>query len=139
MKTLFTRSILALPALLLFGPWAIAQTPSYPTSTGNTGDSAVPADNTGSNKDASNRSGTADEQKENATDRALIQDIRTGVIADKSLSTYAHNVKIVAVNGTVTLNGVVRSDEEKNAVQQIAANVAGNDHVINELKVAPAK
>jgi hyperosmotically inducible periplasmic protein len=139
MKALFTRSALALAALLFVGQWAIAQTPTYPTSTANTDNSAVPADNTGSNKDASNRTGTADDQKENATDLALTQNIRKGVMADKSLSTYAHNVKIVAVNGTVTLNGVVRSDEEKNAVQQIAVQAAGNDHVINDLKVAPAK
>ena len=140
MKTLVTRSVLALSALLLAGQWAIAQTPpSYPNSPANTDTSAVPADNSGSNKDASNRTRTADDQKENATDRALTQDIRKGVMADKSLSTYAHNVKIVAVNGTVTLNGVVRSDEEKNAVQQIAAKVAGNDRVVNELKVAPDK
>ncbi len=139
MKTTLTRSLLVLPALLLLGQWAAAQTPSYPTSAANTDNSAVPADNTGSNKDASNRTGTADDQKENATDRALTQDIRKGVMADKSLSTYAHNVKIVAVNGTVTLNGVVRSDEEKNAVQQIAAKAAGNDRVINDLKVAPPK
>ncbi len=60
-------------------------------------------------------------------------------MANKSLSTYAHNVKIVSMNGTVTLNGVVRSDEERSAVEQIAANAAGAERVVNDLKVAPPK
>ena len=59
-------------------------------------------------------------------------------MADKALSTYAHNVKIVAVSGTVTLNGVVRSEQEKSTLEMKAAAVAGKDHVINDLKVAPS-
>src|SRR4051812_1249408 len=145
MKTSFNRSLLVLPALVLAASWAAAQTPSYQTSATNTdnsttsSDSMVPADNTKTNKDTTNRTRTADDQKENDTDRALTQEIRKGVMADKSLSTYAHNVKIVSMNGTVTLNGVVRTDEEKTAVEQIAAKAAGGDHVVNELKVAPPK
>jgi len=145
MKTSFNRSVLVLPALVLAASWAAAQTPSYQSSATNTdnsttsSDSTVPADNTKTNKDTTNRTRTADDQKENDTDRGLTQEIRKGVMADKSLSTYAHNVKIVSMNGTVTLNGVVRTDEEKTAVEQIAAKAAGGDHVVNELKVAPPK
>src|SRR5271170_1501986 len=73
-----------------------------------------PADNTKSNQtDASNREVTADSQKENETDRGLVQRIRKTLMADKDLSTYAHNVKVVSINGQVTLNGVARSDDEK--------------------------
>ena len=56
---------------------------------------------------------TADQQKENAADRDLTKKIRQAVVGDKSLSTYAHNVKIVAQNGQVTLKGPVRSDAGK--------------------------
>ena len=59
-------------------------------------------------------------------------------MADKSLSTYAHNVKIVTHNGNVTLNGVVRSEDEKSAIEMKAANIAGQSKVTNELKVAPS-
>ena len=101
---------------------------------------SVPADNTKSNKlDSSNTHATADAQKENATDRTLTQNIRKSVIADKSLSMYAHNVKIVSMNGTVTLNGVVRSEDEKASVEKKATAIAGADKVINALKVAPTK
>jgi len=46
---------------------------------------------------------TADQQKETAADRELTAKIRKALVADKSLSTYAHNVKIVSQGGTVTL------------------------------------
>ncbi len=100
----------------------------------------VPADNSKSNRvDATNATATADTQKDNESDRTLTQQIRKSVMADKTLSTYAHNVKIVSVNGTVTLNGVVRSNDEKNSVEMKAVGVAGKEHVVNELKVAEPK
>jgi hyperosmotically inducible periplasmic protein len=100
----------------------------------------VPPDNAKSNKvDASSATSTADAQTNNASDLDLTKRIRQSVIADKSLSTYAHNIKIVTVNGNVTLNGVVRSEDEKAAVEMKAANVAGKNKVSSELKIAPSK
>jgi len=96
------------------------------------------ADNTRNNKDNhSSPTANADDQKQNSSDIKMTQQIRRSVVADKSLSTYAHNVKIVTVNGNVTLNGVVRSDDEKSALQKEAESVAGPDHVVNELSVQP--
>ena len=97
-----------------------------------------PADNTKSNQtDPSNTEVTADAQKENETDRGLVQRIRKSLMAEKDLSTYAHNVKIVAIGGQVTLNGVVRSNEEKKKVASLAEEVAGKQNVVNDLKVVP--
>jgi hyperosmotically inducible periplasmic protein len=119
----------AIAASLLVGGVASAQT-----------NSSVPADNTRSNRtDASNTTATADAQKNGAADIDLTKHIRQSVMADKSLSTDAHNVKIVSVGGKVTLNGVVRSDEEKSAIQMKAEDVAGKSNVTNVLKVAPGK
>jgi len=102
--------------------------------------SVPPADNTKNNQmDASDRHVTADDQKENDMDRGLVQRIRKSLMADKDLSTYAHNVKVVSINGQVTLNGVVRSDEEKSKVASLAEEVAGRQHVVNELKIAAPK
>ena len=56
---------------------------------------------------------------------------------NKTLSTYAHNVKIVSQDGHVTLKGPVRSDEEVKSVEAAATKVAGAGHVSNELTVAP--
>jgi hyperosmotically inducible periplasmic protein len=101
---------------------------------------SVALDNAKSNQvDASNKTATADGQANNAADLDLTRRIRQSVMADKSLSTYARNVKIVTINGHVTLNGVVRSEEEKGTVESKAANIAGGDKVTDDLKVAPSK
>jgi hyperosmotically inducible periplasmic protein len=100
----------------------------------------TPADNTKVNtRDRAEGAVTADQQKENATDRALTQKVRQSLILDKNLSSYAHNVKIVSQGGQVTLKGPVRSDEEKRVVEAKAVEVAGAGHVQNELTVAPEK
>ena len=100
----------------------------------------TPADNTKVNtRDRSEGAVTADQQKENAADRTLTQKVRQSLMRDKSLSTYAHNVKIVSQGGEVTLKGPVRSDEEKQIIEAKAAEVAGTGHVRNELTIAPAK
>jgi hyperosmotically inducible periplasmic protein len=109
-----------------FAAVALAQTPP-----------AQP-DNTKMNKgDASNAAVTADKQKMNTSDRDLTQKIRKSVMAEKSLSTYAHNVKIVSQNGKVTLKGPVRSEEEKQTVASKAAEIAGAGNVDNQLSVKP--
>jgi len=85
------------------------------------------------------KTSTADGQKNNSSDVAMTQRIRKSVMADKSLSTYAHNVKVVTVNGAVTLNGVVRDSREKDLIDKMAEEVAGNGKVTNDLKIAPPK
>jgi len=122
------RFLLAASALATLSLQSYAQTTTPPT------------DNTKANAtDQSHTTMSADAQSNDATDLVLTKRIRRSIIADKALSTYAHNVKIVAVNGTVTLNGVVRSVDEKNSVERKAASVAGQSHVVNDLTIAPPK
>jgi osmotically-inducible protein OsmY len=100
----------------------------------------TPADNTKVNtRDRAKGAVTADQQKENATDRDLTQKIRRSLTQDKSLSSYAHNVKVITQEGQVTLKGPVRSEQEKQTVEAKAVAVAGSGHVTNELSVAAAK
>ena len=100
--------------------------------------SAANPDNTGANaQNSSTMARTADQQAENAGDLDLTKRIRQSVLADKTLSTYAHNVKIVSVNGTVTLDGVVRSDHEKREIESKAQRIAGKDRVVDQMQVAP--
>ncbi len=96
-------------------------------------------DNTKQNQvDATNKVASADMQKNDKTDLALTQQIRKSVMADKSLSTYAHNVKIVAVNGNVTLNGVVHTQQEKDAIEAKAQTALGHGgSIVNNLKITP--
>lgn len=118
-RSIAVAAVLALPAL------AAAQTP---------------ADNTKVNeRDRAKGAVTADQQKESESDRTITQNIRKSLMKDKSLSTYAHNVKIVSINGEVTLKGPVRSDNEKRIVAAKAVAVAGEGRVVNEITIAPAK
>jgi hyperosmotically inducible periplasmic protein len=82
---------------------------------------------------------TADQQKMSPADRELTRKIRSAIMSDKSLSTYAHNVKIISREGKVTLKGPVRSDDEKAAVLNKASDIAGQQNVIDELQIAPKK
>jgi len=82
---------------------------------------------------------SADKQKNGKHDLAITRDIRRALVADKSLSTYAHNVKVITANGAVTLKGPVRSEEERKTVEAKAVEVAGQGRVANELTIAPPK
>ena len=93
-------------------------------------------DNTAVNKrDRSAAEPTADQQKQNKGDVDLTKNIRRALMDDKALSTYAHNVKVISQNGTVTLKGPVKSDEEKRTVVAKATSVAGSSKVVDELSV----
>jgi hypothetical protein len=96
----------------------------------------TPPDNTKQNKD---QSPTADDQKMNPADRAIAQKIRKALHDDSNLSTYAHNIKIIAQDGKVTLRGPVRSEDEKASIEAKAVSVAGAGNVTNLLEVAPPK
>ena len=100
-------------------------------------DQAKPPSSTAPDNSARNKaqSKTADNQKENTSDRTITQKIRRSITADKSLSTYAHNVKIVTQDGQVTLTGPVRSEDEKQPIASKAAEVVGAEKVTNQLTV----
>jgi len=94
------------------------------------------ADNTKINRRDKNQSeATADSQKQTPTDRHLSQQIRRALVKDKSLSTNAHNVKVIAQDGMVTLKGPVDSDSEKQTVESTASQIAGSDKVTSEIQV----
>jgi hyperosmotically inducible periplasmic protein len=98
------------------------------------------SDNTRVNKrDRSGEQVTADQQKQNSSDIELTRKIRSSISKDKSLSTYAHNVKVITQDGIVTLKGPVRSEEESKVIESKAAEVAGASNVKNQLDIAPEK
>src|ERR1700733_14942615 len=59
---------------------------------------------------------TADDQPNDSNDPAITAKVRKAIMADKSLSTYAHNIKIITMNGKVSLKGPVQSEEEKQRI-----------------------
>lgn len=116
--------VLLTASALLQAGYATAQAPDNSKSNATTENSSQPTS-------------IADGQSNSAADLKLTQTIRRSVMADKSLSIDAHNVKIVTVNGHVTLNGIVRSDAERSTIEAKAITAAGADNVADSLKVAP--
>jgi osmotically-inducible protein OsmY len=97
-------------------------------------------DNSKNNQgDASSGAMTAEKSAQSPADRNITMKIRRSIMHDKTLSTYAHNIKIVTQDGKVTLKGPVRSDDERANIQAKAVAIAGADNVSNELEVAPAQ
>src|SRR4051794_305517 len=82
---------------------------------------ATQPDNSAINeRDKSESAITADQQKSNSSDTEITRRIRRDLTKNDKLSTYAHNVKIVTVDGVVTLKGPVRSEEEKSYIMKRA-------------------
>ena len=89
-------------------------------------------DNSATNK---NQMKTADNQSDAKADRLTTAKARKAIIADKDLSLYAHNVKIITINGAITLKGPVKSEDEKQKVASDVASVVSADKVTNHLTV----
>lgn len=125
------RTAIAACALLLVGASPMALRAQDQSSS----PSSTAPDNSARNKDH-NTTATADQQPANKSDTEITREIRRSIVADKSLSTYAHNVKVITQNGAVTLKGPVNSDDEKQTVASKAAQVVGGpDKVTNQLTV----
>jgi hyperosmotically inducible periplasmic protein len=98
---------------------------------------AVPADNSGRNeRDRNDATKTAGDQSESEADRTISQNIRKAVTSDDSVSTNGKNVKIITVDGVVTLRGPVKSEAEKTNIAAKAQQIAGVKNVENQLEVA---
>ena len=121
------------PSIILSSLFCAALAVSY----GQKPDPATQPDNTRVNqRDRDPSEATATQQRENPTDQELSKRIRQSIVEDKSLSTYAHNIKIISQNGTVTLKGPVQSVDEKRAIVAKAIAVAGSrDKVTDEMSV----
>ncbi len=124
----YCRSCRYLGVLFLLAAFIPAWAQDTPTS-------STAGDNSKVNQQAPGP--TADQQKNSRSDLEITKGIRQSIVQDKSLSTYAHNVKVITQNGKVTLKGPVRSDEEKSAVTAKAAQVAGESNIDDEMTVVP--
>src|SRR5436190_590170 len=60
---------------------------------------------------------TAIDQGETEEDIRITSSIRKSVVSDKSLSTNAHNIKIITSDGKVTLRGPVKDEHEKTKIE----------------------
>jgi len=120
-------------ALFILGVYA---GPGHPTERTATPPAQSAPDNTGRNvRDRGGDTLTPGDQSESQADRSLTQEIRQAVVADKSLSTTAKNIKIITNNGVVTLRGPVNDFREKENIEAKAQQIAGVNRVDNQLEV----
>jgi osmotically-inducible protein OsmY len=107
------------------------------TDAGTTAATATPAaDNTAKNaRDRDDTTLTAGDQGNTPADREITQKIRRALTSDASYSTTAKNVKIITVNGKVSLRGPVKTATEKSGIVGIAKMVAGEGNVDDQLEV----
>ena len=93
-------------------------------------------DNTGLNvRDRDGATLTPLDQSDRAKDVTITQQIRHSITGDKTMSLDAHNVKIITIEGVVTLRGPVSSVEEKLSIAGIAETTPGVLKVDNQLEV----
>ncbi len=98
-----------------------AATPTDRSSAPNTD-----ADNSRVNtRDRSSAALTPMDQGGSEADRKITQQIRQDLMKDKSLSFTAKNVKVITINGKVTLRGPVKSEAERSSIEAAARRAAG--------------
>jgi Uncharacterized conserved protein len=97
------------------------------------------ADNTGQNaRDRDGQNLTPLDQSNSPADLETTRRIRQELVAEPGLSINAHNIKVITVNGRVTVRGPVRNEEEKNRVIQIVGRSAPGATLNNQLEVKTA-
>jgi osmotically-inducible protein OsmY len=101
--------------------------------------SAREADNTGKNvRDRDDQTLTPGDQGNSESDREITRQIRRAITANDSLSTTAKNIKIITVDGKVTLRGPVKNAQEQAAIETATKGVTGVSSVDNQLEVKTA-
>jgi hypothetical protein len=121
---IFERAVLT--ALALTAGVAMAKTSPPPS---------VDPTNTGINERDSVKLTPEDQARGSAADVEATRAIRQRVVDDKTLSTKAHNVKIITLKGIATLRGPVETIEEKTRIEGHAKQAPGVNSVRNEIEV----
>ena len=100
-------------------------------------DSTAQPDNTARNvRDRNSRTLTPLDQGNSQADVSTTAQIRKEIIATKGMTTNAKNVKIITLNGRVTLRGPVNTADEKSRISEIADSIASAGNVDNQLEVS---
>jgi osmotically-inducible protein OsmY len=103
-------------------------------------DKKAEPDNTATNaRDRSSEAKTSGDQSNSSADLKITQAIRQALLKDPELSTTAKNIKVITVNGQVTLRGPVKTAQEKAKIDQIARSAAGRAQIADQLDVKGSK
>jgi hyperosmotically inducible periplasmic protein len=126
---------------IAFGAIAVsasAEAPDRKSSVLQVAGNAEQADADDSGRNVRDREGstlTPIDQGGSEADREITQQIRKVVVADDDLSMNAKNVKIITVDGVVTLRGPVKTAAEKTKIASVSSKAAGVKRVDNQIEV----
>ena len=125
LKKLMKRTLLAITYLSVFIVATMAAD-----------DKKVAPDNTATNeRDRSGETKTSGDQSNSSADLKTTQAIRQALMKDSGLSATAKNVKVITVNGHVTLRGPVKIAQEKAKIDQLARSASGGAQIDDQLEV----
>jgi len=86
-------------------------------------------------RDKNDATKTPEDQPNRKEDREVLAAVRRAVVNDNTLSTLAHNIKIMVENGAVTLRGPVKSEVEKAQVEKLVHQTEGVSGIHNHLDI----
>ncbi len=116
-------------------PGAAEPAGSAPRAAEPAGEQEIAPDNTGRNVRDREGGLTPMDQGNDASDLAITQHIRRSVVNNDRLSTNAQNVKIITVDGVVTLRGPVETEEERAFIVAAAKSAPQVRRVEDQLEV----
>ena len=119
------RTLLALACLSVFGLATLAAD----------NERAKPDNTTTNQRDRSGKTKTSGDQSNSSADLKTTQAIRQALMKEGELSTSAKNIKVITVNGHVTLRGPVKTAQEKAKIDQLAKSAAGGAQIDNQVDV----
>jgi hyperosmotically inducible protein len=130
---------LALGAVSSFASDQVAISGKVSEPAGANVEATANADNTARNKrDRDEATLTPADQGHSKSDREMTAKIRRAVVKNDQLSITAKNIKIITVDGKVTLRGPVKSAQERSIIDSIAQKAHAGS-VDNQLEVETAK
>ena len=121
-----TRMIVA---LTVFAAVGCAQKPETPVA-------LEPGDQAPLPSESSENKQPLPHQAEKEADRTITQQIRQQVFKEDAMSPDAKNVRIVTVDGVVTLRGPVQTEAERAEIDSVAKRIDGVKRVDNQLEIA---
>src|SRR2546423_9921892 len=98
-------------------------------------ENAKPDNTATKQRDRSGGTKTSGDQSNSSADLKITQAIRRALMNDRELSTTAKNIKVITVNGQVTLRGPVKTAREKAKIDQLAKSAAGGVKIADQLDV----
>ncbi len=123
---------------LLFGGTLMAEPSNVDLSGSPSSKPMVEGDNTGVNRaDRQNNKLTAEDQaKGSRKDGEITRRIRAELMKNSDLSSYGQNVKIITLDGIVTLRGPVKSSQERDWIASSAQKTSGVRSIQNEMTIS---